>query len=70
MLSVSLPAAIEQRLIELAKNRGVSESDLAREFIEASIDDLDDVQMAAARLTHRQPSMTAEQASKALGLDD
>ena len=69
MLSVSLPAATEQRLIELAKSRGVSEGELARELIEASIEDLDDVQMAAGRLEHRQPALTADQARKALGLD-
>jgi predicted DNA-binding protein len=70
MLSVSLPAAIEQRLIELARSRGLSEGELARELIEASIDDLDDAQMAAERLEHRQPALSAEQARKALGLDD
>ena len=70
MLSVSLPAAIEKRLIELARSRGLSEGELARELIEASIDDLDDVQMAAGRLEPRHPALTAEQARKALGLDD
>ena len=70
MLSVSLPAAVEQRLSELAKSRGLSESELARELIEASIDDLDDIEMAADRLHRRQPALTAEQARKALGLDD
>jgi predicted DNA-binding protein len=70
MLSVSLPAEIEQRLAELAKSRGLSEGELAREFIEASIDDLDDIQLAVNRLENRQPALTAEQARKALGLDD
>jgi predicted DNA-binding protein len=70
MLAVSLPAALEQRLIELAKSRGLSESELARELIEASIDDLDDIEMAAGRLQHRQHALTAERARKALGLDD
>jgi predicted DNA-binding protein len=70
MVSVLLPAAIEERLIELARSRGLSEGDLARELIEASIDDLDDIAMAAARLEHRQPALTDEQARKALGLAD
>ena len=70
MLSVSLPAVIEQRLAELAKSRGVSEGELVRKLIEAGIDDLDDIQMAASRLEHRQPALNAEQARKALGLDD
>ena len=70
MLTVSLPTAIEKRLIELAKSRGLSEGELARELIEASIDDLDDLQMAAGRLENRQSALTAEQARKSLGLDD
>ena len=70
MVSVLLPAALEERLIELARSRGLSEGDLARELIEASIDDLDDIAMAAARLEHRQPALTDEQARKALGLAD
>jgi predicted DNA-binding protein len=41
-----------------------------RELIEACIEDLDDIQMAAGRLENRQPALTAEQARKALGLDD
>jgi predicted DNA-binding protein len=70
VLSISLPAAVEQRLSELARSRGVSESELARELIETRIEDLDDIEMAAERLTRRQPALTAEQARRALGLDD
>jgi predicted DNA-binding protein len=70
MVSVSLPAAIGQRLAELAKSRGVSEGELARELIEASLEDIDDIEVAIGRLENRQPSLTAEQARKALGLDD
>jgi predicted DNA-binding protein len=70
MISVVLNPDIEQRLTELAKSRGVSQSDFARELIEASIEDLDDVQMAVGRLESRRTALTAEQARKALGLDD
>lgn len=70
MVSVSLPAAVEKRLAELARSMGVSEGELARELIEASIDDLDDIEMAAARLERRERALTAEEARKALGLDD
>jgi predicted DNA-binding protein len=70
MISVSLSPEAELRLTELAKNRGLSEGELARELIEASIEDLDDLQMAVNRLENRQPALTAEQARKALGLDD
>jgi predicted DNA-binding protein len=70
MISVALKPEIEERLAELAKSRGLSESDFARELIEASIEDLDDIQMAVERLGDRQPALTAEQARKALGLDN
>jgi predicted DNA-binding protein len=70
VLSVSLPAAVERRLSTLAKRRGLSESELARELIEASIEDLDDIEMAVERLKHRQSALTSEEARKALGLDD
>jgi len=70
MLSISLPAAVEERLTELARRRGLSEGELARELIEASIDDLEDIEMAVERLTNRQIPLTTEQARRALGLDD
>jgi len=70
MISVALNPDIEHRPIELAKSRGLSEGDFARELIEACIEDLDDIQMAAGRLANRQPALTAERARKALGLDD
>jgi predicted DNA-binding protein len=70
MISVALNPDVEQRLTELAKSRGLSDGDFARELIEACIEDLDDIQMAAGRLDNRQPALTAEQARRALGLDD
>jgi predicted DNA-binding protein len=70
MLSISLPALVEQRLAELAKSRGVSEGDLARELIQTSLEDIDDIEMVIPRLENRQPPLTSEQARKALGLDD
>jgi predicted DNA-binding protein len=60
----------QQRLSELAKSHSMSEGEFARELIESSIDDLDDIQMAVLRLEIRQPSVSAEDARKALGLDD
>jgi predicted DNA-binding protein len=44
--------------------------DLVRELIEASLDDLDDIQMAVERLEHPQKPLTGAEARKALGLDD
>ena len=70
MISVALTPDIEERLTELAKSRGQSKSDFAREIIEACIEDLDDIRMAVGRLEDRQPALSAEQARKALGLDD
>jgi predicted DNA-binding protein len=70
MISVSLNPELERRLAELAKSRGLSESEFARELIQSSIEDLDDIEMAAARLAPRQIPLTSEQARKALGLDD
>ena len=70
MLSGSLSGAVEKRLVELAKRRGLPENELARELIEASIDDIDDIEVAVSRLENAQPALTAQQARKALGLDD
>jgi predicted DNA-binding protein len=70
VISVALNPDIEERLTELAKSRGQSKSDFAREIIEACIEDLDDIRMAVGRLEDRQPALSAEQARKALGLDD
>jgi RHH-type rel operon transcriptional repressor/antitoxin RelB len=70
MLSVPLPPEVEEKLAALAKSRGQSKSDFARQLIEESIEDLDDIEMAVGRLENRQPALTSEQARKALGLDD
>jgi predicted DNA-binding protein len=70
MLSVPLTAKIQQRLGELAKSRGQSDAEFARELIEASIEDLDDIEMATVRLESRQPALNSEQARRALGLDE
>jgi predicted DNA-binding protein len=70
MLSVPLTPDVEHRLAELAKSRGQSEAELARDLIESSLDDLDDIQMAVARLENRGPVLTPEEARKALGLDN
>jgi predicted DNA-binding protein len=70
MISVTLNPDIEQRLAELARRRGLSKDDFARELIEACVEDLDDIHLAAGRLENRQPALTAEQVRQALGLDD
>jgi predicted DNA-binding protein len=70
MLSVPLSPEIEEKLAALARCRGQSKSDFARQLIEASVEDLDDIETAVKRLENRQPPLTAEQARKAVGLDD
>jgi len=70
MISVALSPDLERRLVEMAKNRGLSKSDFARQLIEESLEDLEDIQMAVDRLEQRQPALTFEQARKALGLED
>jgi predicted DNA-binding protein len=70
MLSVQLTTEIQQRLAELAKSRGQSDAEFARELIEASIEDLEDIQMVTIRLETRQPALSSDQARKILGLDD
>jgi predicted DNA-binding protein len=54
---------------ELAKCRGQSDAEFARELIEASIEDFDDVQMGTSRLQARQPASGSDQVRKAL-VDD
>ena len=70
MLTLTLEPELERRIIERARHRGVTESDLVRELIEASLDDLDDIQMAVERLEHAQKPLTGAAVHKALGLDD
>jgi len=69
MLSIQLDSDLERRLSNLAKRTGQATSDVARELIEQGLEDLEDIEMAAERLEKRQPSLTTEQARKALGLE-
>ncbi len=69
MLTLILEPEIERRVAERARSRGVSEADFVRALIEASLDDLDDVQMAVERLEHPLPPLTSAETRKALGLD-
>jgi predicted DNA-binding protein len=55
MLSIQLDPAVERRLAELAKRKEQTTSDFARELIEQSLEDLEDIQMAATRLENASP---------------
>ena len=70
MLSIQLDPELEQRLAELAKRTGQTASDLARELIRESLEDLEDRELAEPRLERRQSSLTSLQVRKELGLDD
>jgi predicted DNA-binding protein len=70
LLTIQLEPDVERRLADLAKRSGQSTSEFARQLIEQSIEDLEDIQMAVSRLEDRQPPLSAEQAREALGLDD
>ena len=69
MLNVLLRPAIEQRLAELAKRSGRSESDVARELIESNIEDLEDRYLAERAIAEGGPRLTSDQIRKELGLD-
>ena len=69
MLSIRLDPAIEKRLSQLATKTGRTKSYYARELIEGNIEDLEDRYLAESRLEKRQPSLTSQQARKALGLE-
>ena len=70
MLSVQLDPELERRLSELAKRTGQTASEVARDLIEESLEDLEDREVAEARLQKRRPTLTSQQARKELGLDD
>jgi predicted DNA-binding protein len=70
MISLILDPSIKRRLAELARGRSISEAELAHELIEASLDEIDEIAMAAGRLENRQPPVSAAAARTALGLDD
>lgn len=67
MLAVPLNPDTERRLSELAKRR--SESDFARELIEANIEDLEDRYLADKAIEEGGPRFTSEQVRKELGLE-
>ncbi len=70
MITLTLDAATQRRLTDIARFRGTSEADLARDLIEASLDDIDDIAMADDRLENPLPALNATAARAALGLDD
>ena len=70
MLTVELEPDTEKRVAACARSRGVSQADLIRALIEEGLDDLDDVRMAAERLSQPRQPLTGAEARQALGLED
>ena len=70
MLSIELDPEIERRLEELAKRTGKTKAEQARELIEQTIEDLEDVAIAEARLASPGRLYTLEEVKRELGLDD
>jgi len=70
MLSIQLDPELERRLSEVAKRMGQTVSEVARELLEESLEDLEDRELAEARLAKRRPALTSQQVRQELGLDN
>ncbi len=49
---------------------GQTVSEVARELLEESLEDLEDRELAEARLAKRRPALTSQQVRQELGLDN
>ena len=74
MLSVRLPADVEDRLDRLAKATGRSKAFYARQAIEEHLEDLEDIYLAERRSADnragRSRTYTLEEVERALGMAD
>lgn len=70
MLSIRLPRDIEARLNQLAGATGLTKTALVREAILEHIDDLEDYQLAEARVRKNCKTTALEDVERALGLAD
>jgi predicted DNA-binding protein len=70
MLSIQLDPELERRLSEVANRMGQTVSEVARELLEESLEDLEDRELAEARLAKRRPALTSQQVRQELGLDN
>jgi predicted DNA-binding protein len=68
-VTLVLEPETERRIVELAKSRGLSKQDFVRELTEASLDDLDDIQIAVERLEDPMQQLTGAEARTSRGLD-
>lgn len=74
MLSIRLPADIEERLVNLAKATGRTRTFYAREVILQHLEDLEDLYLAEQRLIAlregRSRTYTIDEVARDLGLED
>lgn len=74
MLTIRLPADIEERLEQLAKATGRTKTFYAREAILRHLEDLEDLYLAEQRLTElregRSRTYTLDEVVRDLGLED
>jgi len=70
MLSVRLSPETERRLGVLARRAGRTKSIFLLQIIENSLQDMENVQIAEARLAQRRKPLSSQQVYKELGLDD
>lgn len=68
MLAIRLNEETEKRLERLAKRTGRTKTFYAREAILEHLEDMEDAYTAIYRLEHPQPSISSEEAKRALGL--
>jgi RHH-type transcriptional regulator, rel operon repressor / antitoxin RelB len=70
MLAIRLPIDLEARLGLLAQETGITKTALAREAIQAHIDDLEDLHLAQARARKNRKTISLEDVERELGLAD
>ncbi len=74
MLSITLPAEIEERLDAVVRSTGCSKASFVREAIVERLSELEDLQIAEQRLKNNQAgrsrTYTLEEVERELGLAD
>ena len=69
-VTIDIPKEIEAQLLSEAKATGVPLSQFVRDFLLDHYEEMEDRQIAEARLEDRQPPVSATQVRKNLGLDN
>jgi predicted DNA-binding protein len=69
-VTIDLPQDIEARLLSEARASGVPLPQLVRDVVIEHFEEIEDRQVAEARLEHRQAPITANQMRRNLGLEN